>query len=161
MLAVVAVHQHEASWTCRALTALRRSSPLRPCWRTLSQGASWRPCHAHRQKIGSPAFLQVHRPMEPSCEPKWHRQTPMFHRLSSMPRLVWFVIKFRTGPGQPYHLLSEWFHLIGMHGHEGAWRRGSFTGWDWYCSPLPRRAPAARSAQLSRDSRGAPRRDWC
>ena len=38
-----------------------------------------------------------------------------------------------------------------MRGREGARRRGSFTGRAYYCLPLPRRAPAARAAQLSRD----------
>ena len=63
---------------------------------------------------------------------------------------VLFVIKSRTGPERPYRVISQRFHLVGMHGRAGACRRGSFTGRGWCCSPLPRRAPAARVAQHSR-----------
>ena len=39
------------------------------------------------------------------------------------PIFVWFVIKNRTGPGQPYRVISRRFHSISMHGLEGAWAR--------------------------------------
>ena len=54
-------------------TAARRAS---------STPATWRPCQSDRHRSRAPGFLQAHRPIEPSSEPRWHHQGPMSIRLN-------------------------------------------------------------------------------
>ena len=105
-------------------TAARRAS---------STPATWRPCQSDRHRSRAPGFLQAHRPIEPSSEPRWHHQGPMSIRLNC---------------GQPVMPLKGPLH--GLHATLGLRAGGQSP------TPGPPCLPAARghSGRPPRASRG-------